>query len=99
MGATDIAAGLRQAGRVALDLLLPPHCLTCDAVVDAPGRFCVSCFRHTNFVTAPCCDRCGLPFAHAAEGGAHGLCAACLRHPPPWRRARAALLYLSLIHI
>jgi ComF family protein len=88
-----LAAGIRSAGRTALDLLLPPNCLTCDAPVDAPGRFCAACFRVTGFVTEPCCRRCGVPFAHAGEAGADRLCPACREQPPPWGRARAALRY------
>jgi len=88
-----LAGGVRAAGRVALDLLLPPQCLTCDAPVDAPGRFCPDCFRVTGFVTEPCCRRCGVPFAHMAQGGADKLCPGCRDHPPPWGRARAALRY------
>jgi ComF family protein len=89
-GLTD---GIRGAGRAALDLLLPPTCLTCDAEVDAPGRFCPDCFRRTGFVTEPCCCRCGVPFAHASQGGPEKLCPACRDHLPPWGRARAALRY------
>jgi len=81
------------AARAALDLLLPPQCLTCDAPVDVPGRFCPDCFRRASFVTEPCCSRCGVPFAHAGEGGRERLCPACRGNPPPWGRARAALRY------
>jgi ComF family protein len=61
--------------------------------VDAPGRLCPDCFRLTGFVTEPCCDKCGVPFAHAAQGGVGQVCRQCQVHPPPWGRARAALLY------
>jgi ComF family protein len=88
-----VARGVGRVGRAALDLLLPPQCLTCDLPVEADGLFCVECFRRTTFVTEPCCARCGVPFAHAGEGGAERLCAACRAAPPPWDRARAALRY------
>ncbi len=84
---------LPLAGRMALDLLLPPVCLTCDRPVEAPGRFCAACFARTGFVTEPCCHCCGQPFAHAGLGGAAGRCPSCLAHAPPWRRARGALRY------
>jgi ComF family protein len=87
-----VAAG-RTAGRLTLDLLLPPECPTCEEPVDAPGRLCPDCFRRTGFVTEPCCDKCGVPFAHAAQGGAGRVCRQCQAHPPPWGRARAALRY------
>jgi len=96
--APSLAAGralsaLRRAGRVALDLLLPPHCLTCDSPVGAPGQFCPACFARTGFVTAPLCDSCGVPFEAAGQGGLAGTCADCREHPPVWGAARAALRY------
>ncbi len=83
----------RSAGRLALDLLLPSHCLTCEQPVDAPGQLCPRCFEQTNFITDPCCARCGVPFETRERGGAAGECANCLADPPPWGQARAALKY------
>ena len=83
----------RQAGRLALDLLLPPHCLTCDQPVDAPGQFCPACFAQTNLITPPHCVRCGVPFEAKDQGGALGTCMECRADPPPWGAARAALRY------
>ena len=87
------AAAARGFGRATLDLLLPPSCATCDAPVDAPGRLCGDCFARTGFITEPCCQRCGVPFANASEGGPERLCPACSLHPPGYDRARAALRY------
>jgi ComF family protein len=93
----EVLARLRPAaltaGRAALDLLLPPVCVTCDAAVDRHGQLCADCFRATSFVTAPFCARCGVPFPASASAGPGGLCAVCERTPPPYRRARAALRY------
>ena len=88
-----LASALAAAGRTVLDLLLPPQCLTCDEPVDAPGRFCPACFRQASFITEPCCTGCGVPFAHAAQGGQEQLCLNCRAQHPPWDRARAALRY------
>ena len=76
-----------------LDVLLPPHCLTCDVPVGAPGQFCTACFRRTAFVTDPVCACCGRPFESAAQGGVSGMCAKCREYPPAWTAARAALRY------
>ncbi len=84
---------LNFLAHLALDTLLPPICLTCDAPVGAQGQFCAACFASTSFVTAPCCDRCGVPFSHAGQALPGGLCANCTIAPPPWGRARAALAY------
>lgn len=88
-----LAATARGLGRAALDVLLPPTCVTCDAAVDAPGRLCADCFAGTSFITEPCCRRCGVPFATASEGGPERLCPSCSAQPPKYDRARAALRY------
>jgi ComF family protein len=87
---TELAWRARCA---ALDLLLPPHCVVCNAPVEAPGLLCADCFRQTGFITEPFCARCGVPFAHAALGGAEHLCPGCRTAPPSFGRARAALRY------
>jgi len=83
----------RRGAVLLLDVLLPPHCLTCDAPVGAPGQFCAACFRRTTFVTDPCCACCGRPFGSPAQGGVSGLCSECRVRPPAWTAARAALRY------
>ena len=91
--ALRLAPGFSHAVRATLDVLLPPHCLTCDRPVDAPGHFCAECFRGAAFITEPCCTHCGVPFSHAGQGGAERLCPGCRAHPAPWGQARAALRY------
>ena len=83
----------QAAGRAVLDALLPPHCLTCDALVGAPGQFCPECFRQTVFITAPHCLSCAVPFPHARHSAATIVCDTCAADPPPWGEARAALAY------
>jgi ComF family protein len=82
-----------RIGRAVLDALLPPQCLTCDTPVAEPGHFCAGCFTATHFITEPHCRRCGVPFAHALEGGVERICPQCRDMPPPWGQARAALRY------
>jgi ComF family protein len=86
------AAAGGRAGLVALDALLPPQCLTCEAPVDRQGSLCAGCFTGLSFVTEPCCDRCGVPFPHVGAGEG-ALCPACLERPPAFDQARAALRY------
>ncbi|MDO9710720.1 ComF family protein [Paracraurococcus lichenis] len=81
---------LRRLGLLALDALLPPHCLTCEAAVEAQGSLCAGCFASLSFVTAPHCARCGVPFPHAGVGP---LCPGCEARPPAFEAARAALRY------
>ena len=86
---TGVAAVLRAA----LDLLLPPECLACDAPVSASGLFCAACFAATTLIADPLCARCGLPFASAGAAGRDGICPSCHLAPPRFASARAALLY------
>ncbi|WP_235907840.1 ComF family protein [Siccirubricoccus phaeus] len=92
--------GLRRLGRRlgggALDLLLPPRCLTCDAPVQLQGTLCAACFGGLSFIGAPCCACCGVPFPHAGHGvpGPQGpLCEVCAATPRAFAQARAALRY------
>jgi ComF family protein len=80
-------------GRLALDLALPPQCACCDAPVQRQGQLCAACFGRLNFIAAPCCRRCGVPFASAGQGGEDSVCQACEAKPPLFEAARAALLY------
>jgi ComF family protein len=88
-----LVRGVGDALGAALDLLLPPECLACDAPVDAPGLFCAACFRATTLIADPACARCGLPFASVEQAGRAGICASCEAAPPRFAAARAALLY------
>jgi ComF family protein len=84
---------LRRAGRLVLDLVLPPRCAACDNPVLVQGQLCADCFGRTNFISAPFCSRCGVPFGFAGQGGTNALCPACRDHPPLFNEARAALRY------
>jgi ComF family protein len=88
-----LAGGAQRSARALLDLVLPPHCIACDATVSEPGLLCADCFRQTGFITEPFCTRCSVPFAAAGLGGADGLCPGCRATPPVFRYARAALRY------
>jgi len=77
--------------RPLLDVLLPHRCLGCGALVDAAGVLCPPCWEEITFAGPPCCETCGLPFDY--DPGAGILCGACAAHPPPFRRARSAMIY------
>ena len=86
-----MTALLLQPLRALCDMVLPPRCPACGVITDGDGRFCADCFGGLDFIGAPQCDGCGVPFAY--DRGADALCGACLAEPPAWRRARAALAY------
>jgi len=75
----------------AIDLVLPPSCLACNAPVGAAGALCPDCWNRVSFIGRPCCARCGLPFA--IEAAQDAICGDCARLPPVYDRARAAFLY------
>ncbi len=84
---------LVRLGRLALDTLLPPRCLTCEATVERQAQLCGPCWARIRFVAEPMCGCCGLPFAFDVGGGGALLCADCIREPPRYRKARAVMVY------
>ena len=82
----------RARGGGIVDLLLPPQCLGCGALVDAPGALCVQCWSTIQFLAPPWCAVCGFPFK-LDPGGDAALCGSCLRKRPPFNRARAVMRY------
>ena len=86
-----LASGWRRLGRVVVDGILPPRCLSCSAVVDEPDALCGRCWAAITFFAPPWCAACGLPFPYPIGEGA--LCAACTRERASWDRARAVLRY------
>lgn len=97
-GLQRLALGARRVSVRLLDALLPPRCLACEADVAEQGTLCAACFAALSPVTAPFCERCGVPFAHAGQAPARSasgglLCTVCEGRNPAFRTARAALRY------
>ncbi|TAN71195.1 MAG: ComF family protein [Magnetospirillum sp.] len=82
---------LRRIGRLMIDALLPPLCLSCHVPVGEPGTLCPDCWSKVVFLAPPFCCVCGLPFEF--DPGAGACCGACLREPPRFGRARAVFRY------
>ena len=83
--------GARWVGRGLLDLLYPPVCLNCDAPVATPDTVCPACFVQLRPITAPLCPRLGIPFD--VWLGDDVVSAEAISDPPPFGRARAAVIY------
>jgi ComF family protein len=94
MGVSAITVLRRGAGAV-IDALLPPLCLGCHAVVGTPGTLCAACWAKVGWLAPPLCACCGLPFEFdpGVATGEEVRCAACLRDPPAFARARAVFRY------
>jgi len=74
-----------RIGTALVDRLLPRHCTLCG-LPSGPGNLCAACAADLPRAT-PGCPRCALPQPQA------GACGQCLRRPPPWDEAIAALWY------
>lgn len=88
---TDALKPLRRLGGLLLDALYPPVCLSCDAPVATADTVCPACFRKLRPITAPLCPVLGLPFEVSLGPGA--LSAEAIADPPPFERARSAVIY------
>lgn len=81
----------RSAAGLALDLVYPPLCLHCEAAVVRADALCPACFAQLRPISAPYCPVLGLPFEVSL--GSEVLSAAAIADPPPFARARSAVLY------
>lgn len=86
-----LGKGVRWVGGMLLDLAYPPVCLNCEAPTAMPDTLCASCFRGLRPITAPLCPLLGLPFAVSL--GPDALSAEAIADPPPFGRARSAVIY------
>lgn len=84
-----------QIFRQVIDFILPARCAVTGDVVDTQGALSPSAWGQLNFITAPMCQSCGLPFDYAAaETPANSMvCVSCSAHPPPYSAARSVLVY------
>lgn len=85
------ARPLQRLGGVVLDTLYPPVCLACDAPVATADALCATCFGRLRPITAPMCPVLGLPFEVSL--GPEALSAEAIADPPPFGRARSAVVY------
>ena len=72
------------------DIAVPPQCLGCRVIVEAPDTLCGACWAQLRMIGPAVCDACGLPFPFQQDAL---LCGACIVNEPPFRRARSAVAY------
>lgn len=88
---TGVTGSLRRLGGMLLDQLYPPVCLACDRPVATADALCAECFRTLRPITAPLCPVLGLPFEVSL--GPEARSAEAIADPPPFDRARSAVVY------
>lgn len=86
-----LAAMAQRAGGALLDQLYPPVCLACAEPIGTHDTLCGACFAKLRPITAPLCPVLGIPFAMFI--GADAVSAEAIAEPPPFARARAAVVY------
>lgn len=77
-----------------VDLVLPPRCPGCGAMVEGDLQFCTDCWNALRFITDPACTACGKPFADGRNDDL--TCAECLGNPPQHDGIKAAVIYDDL---
>ena len=90
-GLKRVAAPLRAALRLALDVALPPLCPACREPVGAGAGLCAGCWSKLSFIEPPFCARLGIPFTY--DPGPGLLSMEAIADPPAYDRARAAVRY------
>ncbi|MBT3071627.1 ComF family protein [Rhodomicrobium sp. Az07] len=86
------AEGLRYSA----DLILPAVCVSCGMPVTRHNLLCAKCWGGLVPITAPYCDRLGIPLPGYEGSGPH-LSAQAFAEPPVFDRARAACVYGGVI--
>jgi ComF family protein len=84
------AAVARAAGRV-LDFIYPPTCLDCGTPIASASALCPACFAKLRPISKPYCPVLGIPFEVSI--GSEARSAEAIADPPPFERARSAVLY------
>jgi ComF family protein len=85
-----LAAGLRSALGLGIELALPPLCPACREPV-GDMALCAACWAKLSFIAPPYCARLGVPFAY--DPGPGLLSMEAIADPPAYHRARAAVRY------
>lgn len=89
--AAEFKRWVETAASLPARLMFPPVCAGCRRLVAAPGTLCGQCWAKLRFIERPWCEVLGTPFGH--EMGEGILSADAIANPPPFARARAAVVY------
>lgn len=73
------------------NFVYPPNCINCGLLLSQHDALCTSCWNEVQFIDAPYCAVTGRPFAYELGDGI--VSADAIADPPPYKRARSAVLY------
>lgn len=82
---------LKRATNTALNLILPPRCISCSSVVGEVGALCSSCWSEIDFITSPLCVTCGFPLE--PDAGKDSICGHCIAEEPKYDIGRSVFCY------
>src|SRR3974390_1103367 len=95
-----VAAALRRAGHMVLDVALPPMCPSCREPLGDGAGLCAECWGKLSLLEPPYCARLGIPFVY--DPGPGILSMEAIANPPAYDPPRAAVRYddiaRSLVH-
>ncbi|KAA0972640.1 ComF family protein [Aureimonas fodinaquatilis] len=77
-----------------LNLVFPPVCTGCNAATTLHATLCASCWSGMHFIERPLCDILGIPLEF--DEGDTIVSPFALAEPPPFARARSAVLHNGL---
>ncbi|MEK7802336.1 MAG: double zinc ribbon domain-containing protein, partial [Pseudomonadota bacterium] len=79
-----------------IDLILPARCPQTGDIVPSVGTLSPRAWAALQFIAAPYCACCGMPFPihDTTEVNQNNLlCSPCLASPPSYHKARSVLVY------
>ncbi|MEP3439306.1 MAG: ComF family protein [Hoeflea sp.] len=74
-----------------MQVVYPPVCAGCGKMTAKAAALCPDCWGTVRFIERPYCEITGLPFDHDRGEGLESPDA--IANPPPYQRARAAVLH------
>lgn len=72
-------------------LIYPPICANCGVFSSQHNALCAECWKDVRFIEKPYCEVSGHPFSFDLGDGI--VSADVIVNPPPYKRARAAVVY------
>jgi len=86
-----IGSAIKKTAVGLLNFILPARCANCSTKIAAHGYLCPSCWGELQPLAAPFCYHCALPFEF--DSGFGDECGSCIKEPPAFDWARAAVTY------